>query len=477
MTTFSEEQVLKLAPDESSAKSGMELSSGRKWVGFGVSELGLWGECQGSGKSPYRTAIDFAGPAFKCSCPSRKFPCKHGLGLLLFYAKDPDTFKQNDFPEWAASWIEERAIKAGKKAERDSAAKPPDPVAKAKRQADRVAKVDSGIADLNRFLEDRIRQGLSSVASQGRGMWEQQAARLTDAQAPGLARMLRQCSDIPNSHENWPEHLLARMSLVHLATQGYARLEDLSPDAQDDIRNIVGFTVSQEELLKQAGTKDLWQVLGQRVEVDEKLKTQRTWLRGMESKQWALILQFAYGNAPLDVSFEQGKIVEAELVFFPGSLKMRALAKNVSNDKVKIRKLNAYADAEEFLLDYAKAMALNPWTETFPCALSNVLPVPLGNREIVLVDTNRNIIPLRTNMFDESGLGYWNLLAISGGKQLDLFGEWSGRSLLPLFAVPAAEPKEIVAMATSKSDADVAGGSEIGVGQNNPSEGGAHANI
>jgi len=31
-------------------------------------------------------------PAFKCSCPSRKFPCKHGLGLLLLYASDQAAF-------------------------------------------------------------------------------------------------------------------------------------------------------------------------------------------------------------------------------------------------------------------------------------------------------------------------------------------------------------------------------------------------
>ena len=89
---FSEEQILALAPDESSKKSGKELSSPAKWVSKGVNELALWGECQGSGSKPYQTQVDVINIAFKCSCPSRKFPCKHGIGLLLLYAR-----KKSDF--------------------------------------------------------------------------------------------------------------------------------------------------------------------------------------------------------------------------------------------------------------------------------------------------------------------------------------------------------------------------------------------
>jgi hypothetical protein len=339
-------------------------------------------------------------------------------------------------PEWADAWLRGRAEKTEKKAKKDEDAKPPDPVAKAKRQADRAAKVESGIADLDRWLQDRIRQGISNLASSSHIMWEQQAARLTDAQAPGLARMLRQCADIPNSHEGWPEHLLSRMALLHLATQGYSRIDELDEDAQHDLRSIIGFTVNQEELLKEDGIKDHWQVMGQRVEYDERMKTQRTWLRGVNSRQWALILQFAFGMAQLDISFLPGHSVDAELVFFPGSLKLRALAKNIGHERKKMDALDAYESADEFLVDYAKAMALNPWMETFPCAIKNVTPVSTGVREVVLVDSKKNVIPLRAPMFEDTA-GHWNLLALSGGRPLDIFGEWSGRSLLPLYTMPS----------------------------------------
>src|SRR6185436_6036947 len=77
---WTEEQVLSLAPDESAKKSGRELASPSKWVSRSANEKALWGECKGSGANPYKTQIDLSNIAFKCSCPSRKFPCKHGLG-------------------------------------------------------------------------------------------------------------------------------------------------------------------------------------------------------------------------------------------------------------------------------------------------------------------------------------------------------------------------------------------------------------
>ena len=57
---FSEEQILALAPDDASRKSGKELASPAKWVSKGADERALWGECQGSGSKPYQTQIDLA---------------------------------------------------------------------------------------------------------------------------------------------------------------------------------------------------------------------------------------------------------------------------------------------------------------------------------------------------------------------------------------------------------------------------------
>jgi uncharacterized Zn finger protein len=99
---FTEEQITQLAPDASSLKAGKDLANDGKWLNFQANDRVLWGEVQGSGKDPYRTQVDLQHIAFKCSCPSRKFPCKHGLGLLFLVAR-----KNNQIPEVAEepAWV------------------------------------------------------------------------------------------------------------------------------------------------------------------------------------------------------------------------------------------------------------------------------------------------------------------------------------------------------------------------------------
>ncbi|WP_146063453.1 SWIM zinc finger family protein, partial [Streptomyces sp. SM11] len=103
---WSVEQVLALAPDDASRKAGTRLGAAGPWTGTGRDATGgvVWGLCKGSGSTPYRTVVDTTGPAYSCSCPSRKFPCKHALGLLLLRASDDAAFRPGEPAGWAAAW-------------------------------------------------------------------------------------------------------------------------------------------------------------------------------------------------------------------------------------------------------------------------------------------------------------------------------------------------------------------------------------
>jgi uncharacterized Zn finger protein len=122
-------QVQALAPDSSSAQAGKKLGTRAPWKGLGQSEQALWGECQGS--ALYQTQVSLVELASKCSCPSRKFPCKHALGLLFLAASSPDAFPVGSSPEWVAEWFEKRGAAQQKKQARAeaAAAKPVDEVA------------------------------------------------------------------------------------------------------------------------------------------------------------------------------------------------------------------------------------------------------------------------------------------------------------------------------------------------------------
>ena len=153
---LTEEQILQLAPDDSSVKAGKGLATLSKWVLRECSGRAVWGHCQGSGKNPYQTVIDLNDIAFKCSCPSRKFPCKHGLGLLLLYARQPDQFTQAEEPEWVTAWLAKRTEKAEKKEQKAKSETPVDEAAQAKRQEKRHQKVLGGISDLEVWMKDLV---------------------------------------------------------------------------------------------------------------------------------------------------------------------------------------------------------------------------------------------------------------------------------------------------------------------------------
>ncbi len=102
---FSAEQVITLAPDTGAAQSSRGLATSGQWLRLGQGAGVIWGECQGSAAEPYQTQVDLTGPAFQCGCPSRKRPCKHGLGLLLLFAGQPQCFEIAQAPAWVSEWL------------------------------------------------------------------------------------------------------------------------------------------------------------------------------------------------------------------------------------------------------------------------------------------------------------------------------------------------------------------------------------
>src|SRR6266436_8116203 len=81
-----------LAPNAAAIKNARGVVLKRKLVGLFRSADGtlLFGDCKGSGAENYRPSADFADPSkpvFRCTCPSRQFPCKHSLALLYAHAQ------------------------------------------------------------------------------------------------------------------------------------------------------------------------------------------------------------------------------------------------------------------------------------------------------------------------------------------------------------------------------------------------------
>lgn len=464
---LSAESVLALAPDAASAKAANGLLKPGGWPTLGADASAVWGECQGSGSKPYQTQVDLSGPTFKCSCPSRKFPCKHGLALLLLRAKDASLFTATTQPAWVADWLSARTERVQKKEEkqREQAASPAaEPSAATLKSAQqRWAKMATGAAELQPWLLDQLARGLGSLGPQSRTAWETMAARLVDAKAPGLGQRLSNAAAGLLQGADWPEKTLRQLGLLQLACEAVARRDALGEAAQTDLRIMLGWPLEKEAVLAQSpGVADLWQIIGVvQEERDNNVQERRVWLQGQQTGRRALLLEHAFGGRGFEQSWLPFSSHAATLAFYPSAAPLRAIvvssggantasaapmpSSTSTSATLTTAALSAaptdsaalaapapsaaaadISPAQEWRT-LAQRVADNPWIPLHPLRCHQATPCREADGFSLL--WGGQSLPL--TLSDNEG---WALLALSGGQALSLMGEWNGETLRPLSA-------------------------------------------
>jgi hypothetical protein len=430
------DHVLSLAPDAASRKAAAKLSSPAPWSQTGADGESVWGLCKGSGTAAYRTVVDLAAPAYSCTCPSRKFPCKHALGLLLLWADHSDAVPGGAAPaDWAAQWLASRRQRTEQQRQRAADAGAADPAAARRRAERRAARVAAGAEELRLRLADRLRAGLAGEEHAGYDAWDPVAARMVDAQAPGLAARVRELGSIPGSGPGWPGRLLEEYALLDMLSCAYGRIDTLPAPLAATVRARVGFSVDSAEVLRGPAVHDRWLVLGSHDTADDRLTTRRLWLRGARTGRAALLLAFGRpGQAP-DLAMPTGMVVEAEVAYHPGARPLRAVLGTRHQ-----RPTAASADEAvppgvgigQALEGYGAALRDDPWLDSWPTVLADVLPVPVAGPEgWRLVDADgRESLPVHRQGTAEAGL--WRLAAVSAGRPVTVFGECGHRGFAPV---------------------------------------------
>ncbi|MFC9426461.1 SWIM zinc finger family protein [Streptomyces sp. NPDC056987] len=440
---WTSEQVLALAPDDTSRRAGNKLGTAGPWSETGCDATGaVWGLCKGSGSKPYRTVVDTTGPACACSCPSRKFPCKHALGLLLLWAADGRTVAGGaEAPGWAGEWLDgrrkRRAERAAGGAEKTTggAARTAGPEAARRRAERRAARITSGASELEQRLTDLLRGGLASAEQAGYGLWEETAARMVDAQAPGLAGRVRELGAIPGSGPGWPVRLLEESALLHLLDTAWLGLDRLPEPLAATVRTRVG-------LPSPAGgppVRDHWLVLAQYDTSDGKLVTRRIRLYGRDSGRSAVLLSFgAAGRAP-ELALPVGVMIDAEIVPHPGAGQSRADWGERFGAPVPMEEPPPGGSVTAAIEAYGAALRADPWLEACPVTLRDVVPVPGAGGGWQLADADGgSALPVAPVSLGHPGL--WKLAALSGGGPVTVFGECGHRGFRPLTAWSAEAP-------------------------------------
>ena len=188
-------QIQGFAPDEAGFSAGKKLAGDGSFTKLYIDEDGLllFGECRGSGKEPYKVSADFAGgePVFRCSCPSRKFPCKHAVGLMVCRAEGK-AFKTVQAPQDILdkrAKLEKKAAKAVEGAESPQPKKPKKANTEALKK--KIASQLEGLALCGKLLGEIATDGMASISPQKLKDLDEQSAKLGDYYIPGIQKEFR----------------------------------------------------------------------------------------------------------------------------------------------------------------------------------------------------------------------------------------------------------------------------------------------
>jgi hypothetical protein len=272
MISIDESYIESSAPNADAAKNGRALVIKGKLtlLNIDADQTLLFGECAGSGKQPYSVSCDFARadqPTFRCSCPSRQFPCKHCIGLMFAYVLKKASFKTAAIPSDLAEKRDKLASRVEKKKEEADKPKAVNKDALAKKIAAQLGGLDL----LEKLTLDLTRIGIGNMNAKYAREIEEKAKQLGNAYLPGAQAALHRYTKLFADHSGTPapdpqrageaiySEALDHLSRLHsLVKQGRAylqrRLDDpeLKPETNSGIAAWLGHAWQLAEL-KAAG--------------------------------------------------------------------------------------------------------------------------------------------------------------------------------------------------------------------------------
>jgi hypothetical protein len=451
---WSVEQVESVAPSPAAVSAARSIASPQQWASTGAGERALWGSFRGTAAEPYSTVVDHVEVGFRCTCASRRRPCKHAIALLLLWARGH--VAEHPPPAHVEAWIASRALASAGGAVSDDLGPgaadpdgvprgdgdpgraeadagdvdhdpPPPPPDRDERDAardDRVARMMAGLSELDRWLDDRIRTGLADPALARYNTWDALAARLVDAQAGSLANRIRRLAGLVGASPTWHDEVLAELGLLHLLSRAGRRLGSLPSPLADAVATTVGWQVRQADVLAGVPDTDRWVVAGRSDQREDRIEVRRHWLRGTRSGRWALVLSFAAFRQSLDTSLQVGSAIEADLHRYPGPA-LRAIV-GLRHDPPEWPVVPPAGTIARGCDEIGAMLADEPWLDRLPTTV-RATPTPMGDRWVLTDHTGS--LPVLDDAPDEC---LATLLALSAGEAVDITLEWTPRGVMPL---------------------------------------------
>ncbi len=196
MRQITQEQITALAPNPAAAANGKKISQKGGFVRLEASpdDTFFLGECTGSGSKNYITSADFLDPAqpvFRCTCPSRQFPCKHSLALL-YEMMSGKPFAPCEIPQDILDKRKRKESRAAKAAapageKKEKAAPKVNKAARTKK----LQKQMEGLDLLEKLVRELLTAGLGTMGGAALASYREVAKQLGDHYLPGPQKLLK----------------------------------------------------------------------------------------------------------------------------------------------------------------------------------------------------------------------------------------------------------------------------------------------
>lgn len=409
-------------------QSAKEIAFPYRWENLAGNEKMLWGT-QTTKRNSYETMVDmrYEKMAFNCTCRSRKKPCRHAIALLLLLLHFNDAFAVKAEPEEVMQdWLKRRDQRLQPK----SRSEEEEQVLAEKRQQNRdkrLQQMQRGLDELEIFLHDALRNGIATFVTQPVSFWQEWAAKLIAAKIKGIANRIAAFPQLLRL-DNWNEVILREIGDIYLIVRGFRQLEHLPEGLQQELFTTIGVNAKRAEVLEQKSESDLWKVLAIEEGEEDQLRYRRTWLYGKSSQQFALDLEFVWGNADFLSAWKTGSVWRADCFFYPAQYLQRALFQNeeLTNQIIDIQGVSGF---EELQKTYIEALSKNPWLTNFPFFISGLKFIRSQETFYWCDKAQKQLIVSTTNETTR-----WQLYGLSAGEPIDVFGIWRSQQFLPLAA-------------------------------------------
>lgn len=434
------ERIEALAPDQASLAAARKLLKPSNWPLLAAAEGLVWGDCQGSGSTPYRVVISEADSGYKCSCPSRKFPCKHSLALMWMRTEGKTSFTSEPVPDWVKDWMSRRrgpavaptdsaprasiTLAATAEEEASSVDTPQRAAARERNRLDREAAILEGLDDLELWLNDQIQNGMANFLNHAQQSCRTIAQRLVDAKAPGLAARL---DGIPTrlftlANPLRPVAAIQELGQVHLIAKAYRRSAQLPPPLASDARQAIGLSITRDALLADASAPRVsgqWRVFAVQSHVQpDRLRRVESWLIRDNGPGYAVLIDyFPVSTGAAVGGYMVGDRIDAELVYYPSAVPLRAQIAQLHQSAVRSSDPLDLSLARG-LAQYQSALAELPWLGSYPIAFQAATVRRSGEQLYLVDDAKQLALPLHSALATLalpltplpvfSGIGLWN---------------------------------------------------------------------